>query len=153
TAGAVLSGDGKSLVLLNQTENVKLHDFQTGKELAVLTGHTEPITVAVFSPDGQTLLTGSADRTIRNWDVAGRKVRGSVLKQPGTVTALTFSSEGKVIASAFAANTQSGPADVKLWDFASGKELAVLGNVPTVITGLACAPGGKPVVLWGQNFV
>jgi WD40 repeat protein/serine/threonine protein kinase len=152
TAGAVLSGDGKSIVLLNQTENVKLHDFQTGKELAVLTGHTEPITVAAFSPDGQTLVTGSADRTIRNWDVAGRKVRG-VLKQPGTVTALTFSGDGKVVASAFAANTQSGPADVKLWDFASGRDLAVLGNVPTVVTGLACAPAGKPVVLWGQNFV
>jgi WD40 repeat protein/serine/threonine protein kinase len=153
TAGAVLSTDGKSLVLLNQTETVKLHDFQTGKELAVLTGHTEPITVAVFSPDGQTLLTGSADRTIRNWDVAGRNVRGSVVKQPGTVTALTFSGDGKVVAGAFAANTESDPADVKLWDFASGKELAALGKLPTVVTGLACAPAGKPVVLWGQNFV
>src|SRR5262249_38896501 len=35
TAGAVLSADGKTLVLLTESENVKLHDFQTGKELGV----------------------------------------------------------------------------------------------------------------------
>lgn len=153
TMGAVLSPDGRTAAILNQLETVKLHDLLTGKELAVLSGHTGPVTVAVFSPDNQTLLTGSTDRSIRNWDVATRKLRGAMEGQPGIVTALTFSGDGKVVAGAFAANPQTGPADVKLWDFANGKELAAIGNLPTVMIGLACAPSGKPVVFWGQNFL
>jgi WD40 repeat protein/serine/threonine protein kinase len=153
TVGAVLSADGKTLVLMNQSENVKLYDFQTGRELGVLSGHTGPVLVAAFSPDNQMLITGSTDRSLRHWDVATRKLRSLRDNVPGTPTALTFSGDGKVLASAFAANPSSGPADVQLWDVVNGRGLAAVGSVPTLVTGIACPPSGKPAVLWGQNFL
>jgi WD40 repeat protein len=35
--------------------------------LGVLTGHTDWVNAMVFSPDGHTLASGSADRTVRLW--------------------------------------------------------------------------------------
>ncbi|MCH9808862.1 MAG: hypothetical protein K0U74_14130 [Alphaproteobacteria bacterium] len=39
-----------------------------GAETAKLEGHTRTVTSAVFSPDGDTVLTASGDATARLWD-------------------------------------------------------------------------------------
>ena len=36
---------------------------------APLTGHTSAVASVAFAPDGHTLATGSADGTVRLWDV------------------------------------------------------------------------------------
>jgi WD40 repeat protein len=42
---------------------------QNGQCLKVLQGHTEVVFAISFSPDGQTLASGSHDETIKLWDV------------------------------------------------------------------------------------
>ena len=39
------------------------------KKLAVLTGHTYRVLYLSISPDGQTLVTGAGDETLRFWNV------------------------------------------------------------------------------------
>lgn len=39
------------------------------KKLAVLTGHTYRVLYLSMSPDGQTLVTGAGDETLRFWNV------------------------------------------------------------------------------------
>jgi WD40 repeat protein len=55
------------------------------------------VTAVAFSPDGQTLLTGSGDNTARLWDTA----RGACLKtfegHGRVVTAVAFSPDGPAI--------------------------------------------------------
>jgi WD40 repeat protein len=46
-----------------------LWDVQTGKERATLKGHTSPVWSVAYSPEGQTLASGSHDKTVKLWDV------------------------------------------------------------------------------------
>ena len=51
-------------------KEARLWDTETGEQIAVLQGHDEDILCASFSPDGQWVLTGSADETARVWDIS-----------------------------------------------------------------------------------
>jgi WD40 repeat protein len=46
---------------------VRICDVETGKERAVLKGHTEAVTAVAFGPDGKQIVTGSADKTVKVW--------------------------------------------------------------------------------------
>jgi WD40 repeat protein len=48
---------------------VQLWNPQTGKKLRTLKGHAAGIGAIAFSPDGQTLASGSDDQTIKLWQV------------------------------------------------------------------------------------
>ena len=77
-ACVVFSPDGKTLASgSRKSENredkktdytIRLWDVNTGKQKFILSGHTGRIFSVVFSPDGQTLKSGSQDGTIRVWD-------------------------------------------------------------------------------------
>jgi WD40 repeat protein len=80
--------------------------------LIALTGHTGPVLAVAFSRDGCWLLTGSADRTIRTWNVVTGQERALLRGHEGAVTALAFAPDGLQFASG------SEDTTVLLWQFA-----------------------------------
>ena len=70
------SRDGSTLAIATGSHNdstVRLWDAVTGREKAILTGHTGAVNSVAYSRDGSTLATGSDDNTVRLWDaVTGR---------------------------------------------------------------------------------
>jgi len=77
-----------------------------------------------FSPDGQTLATGSYDKTVKLWDVESSQLQTTLEGHADTVRTVAFSPNGKTLA--------VGGAGIKLWDLAEGKSV----TFPQIISSL-----------------
>uniref|UniRef100_UPI0039C6FC57 AAA-like domain-containing protein n=1 Tax=Nostoc sp. PCC 9305 TaxID=296636 RepID=UPI0039C6FC57 len=85
-----------------------------------LEGHSNSINSAVFSPDGKTLASASADKTIKLWNLDTRKEITTLRGHSNWVTRVVFSPDGKTLASASCDKT------IKLWNLDTRKEITTL---------------------------
>jgi hypothetical protein len=61
------SPDGLRLASAHPDGTVRLWDADTGKQLAVLQGHTGEVLAVAFSPDGSRIASADKDGTVRLW--------------------------------------------------------------------------------------
>jgi WD40 repeat protein len=118
-----------------------------------LTGHTEAVRAAAFSPDGRTLASGSDDRSVRLWNV-GDPANPAPLGVPLTghtsaVNSVAFSPDGGTLA--------SGGYDgmIRLWNVGDPANPAPLG-VPlaghaNAISSVAFSPDGGTLASGGYD--
>ena len=113
----IISPDGKTLASADLLGAINLRDMATGKvQTAFKVG---VLNIIAFCPDGKTLASSARlQGTIKLWDLATGKERGTLEQYMGGVSALAYSPDGKTLAAA----GLSG--DIKLWDVATGKEKA-----------------------------
>jgi len=114
-------------------------------EIATLSGHQGYITSVAISADGQTLLSGGSDNTLRLWTLPhGPEIRVLSGYFRGTVNAVGLSPDGR------AALSGSSRGSLKLWDLSSGHCLHTFdskGGAPA-----ACfSPGGHYALAGGDT--
>jgi WD40 repeat protein len=56
-------------LITGSQSSIRIWDLNSGREIASLHGHTGRVTALYVSPDGQTILSGSDDCTLRRWGI------------------------------------------------------------------------------------
>jgi WD40 repeat protein/tRNA A-37 threonylcarbamoyl transferase component Bud32 len=103
---------------------LKVWDVTTGTEAATWLEPAYDVQCLAFSPDGKTLVSGHGNwfaegGTVKLRDPATLRVRATFRGHLSRVDGLAFSPDGNTLAAA-------DGAEVKLWDLATGQELATL---------------------------
>lgn len=108
-------------------------------------GHTEQVQCLALSPDGKFLVTGSRDRSVREWEVTSGKQLRSFQGHREQVTAVAMRPDGKQVASA------SEDGAVRLWDLSAADEHRALTEATDALWAVAVSPDGKRAAAAGAD--
>src|SRR5207247_10534201 len=94
------------------------------------------------------------DQTIRLWDTATGQLRTTLKGHTQSVYVVDFSPDGKLLASAtgiFQQALRNNPGEIKLWEIATGKELAAFASPGGLLLALRFSPDGKTLASAGWD--
>jgi WD40 repeat protein len=140
-----------------ESNQIRVWDVATGREIHRLTGHTRDVRWVTFSPNGQTIASAGFDGTVRLWDVAGGKQIRSITAHNANYTErVAFVSGGKRLASCggFPQNDPSSGGGLRVWDVASGQEVRTWrGFDARGLIAMAVSPDGTYALTGSRDKV
>jgi WD40 repeat protein len=106
-------------------------------ELAPFRGHDGSVQIAVVSPDGRRILSGSNDKTMILWDRETAQPIRRFKEHGGAIQSVAFAPDGRRAA--------SGGIDkiVRLWDLESGDPIGELRGHSECVFGVTFSPDGR----------
>ena len=138
------SSDGGRLAVVAGSIGIWIYDAHTLTPVKLLTGHTDGVNSVSFSPDGNTIATGS-DNTIRLWDAnTGRNIK-TLTGHTRSVNSVSFSSDGNTIASGSWDDT------VRLWDVNTGRNIRTLIGHTDGVNSVSFSSDGNTIATGSED--
>jgi WD40 repeat protein len=134
----ITSIQAQSSLLGNSLANPQLEQF--------LNGNTGPVVSAIFSPDGNTLASGTYDKDILLWDVKTRQLMGKLSGNSYIVRSVAFSPDGKTLASG------SQDTTITLWDMKTRQRIGIpLTGHSKSVNSIVFSPDGNTLASGGDD--
>jgi len=117
-------------------------------------GHFDSVYAITFTPDGQTLASGGADRSIKIWDLNTGQGICTLTEHTDAVVSLIASSDGKTLLSGSADTT------IKIWNLSTSQVIHTLTGHTGSVLCLAISPDGtrlasgaadSTIIVWELN--
>jgi WD domain, G-beta repeat len=117
-----------------------------------LTGHADKVTSVVMSPDGKTVVSGCADKTVKVWNLEKGKVIRTISGHSGEISSVAVSPDGNFLAVGISDTPRS---NVKVWHLETGKLIHTLigHNKPVNVVNISpdgqiLASGSNKIKIW-----
>lgn len=134
------SPDGATLAVAAETGDIWLWSM-AGQPTSVLRGHTDWVRSIVWSQDGNRLVSGSDDDSIRLWDTSSFAPVGFFRGHEDWVRKIAISPDGSLLASA------SDDRTVRIWDLRQGSAaVQLLTGHEGEVSGLSFSPDGRSLI-------
>lgn len=142
----VLTGAGRQfdMGIIPRDCTARLWDVETGEEVKSFLGHGALVHTALFSPDGERVLTASRDYRAILWDVKTGKPL-FVLSDLPYPPPIAFSPNGDTLL-----GLRTGDRRLRLWDATSGDEMLVIHAGDRFFRSATFSPNGQ-LILTGYS--
>jgi len=107
--------------------------------------HSDWVKSVAISPDGQTLVSGSRDKTIKVWNLHTGKLSRNFAGHSDTVETVAISADGHIIVSG------SHDKTIKVWNLHTGELIRTLAGHPDQVYCVAISADGQIIVSGGSE--
>ncbi|BAY07110.1 WD40 repeat domain-containing protein [Calothrix sp. NIES-2098] len=108
--------------------------------LHTLTGHTGDISSIAIAPDGEMLVSGGADKTIKVWNLQKGELIRTLTENLGEISSVAVSCDGNYLA---VGSCQHPKSNVKVWHLKTGKLLHTLLGHQKPVKVVVISPDGQ----------
>jgi len=121
---------------------MRLWDLESGEHIRTFAGHSNTVTSVCFSPDGEQVISGSADATIRIWD----KESGEMLRElKHSAQVLSIAIHEHLLAAADY-DFETAASHLILWNWQTGAEVRRFEGQNDVVYSVAFSPDGRQLL-------
>jgi WD40 repeat protein len=141
------NGDSSPLLASGSRGETKLWDLSKGELIAtlseypwIISGLVDEVNSLAFSPDGQTLVSGGADSTIKIWHPGAQDLIDILHKHNGMVRCVAFTPDGRMLA------TGGDDRKILFWDLMQRQVAIALSLDDTAAHSMALSQDGQTLV-------
>ncbi|MEA5569912.1 WD40 repeat domain-containing protein [Calothrix sp. UHCC 0171] len=136
--------------LLNNIAELKtLRSSEYAYLTNTLTGHSEKVTSVVISPDGKSIISGGADKTVKVWNIHTGKILRTITGHTGEISSVAVSPDGNFLAVGISDTPRS---NIKVWELNTGKLVHTLLGHNKPVNVVSISPDGQ-ILASGSNKI